>query len=209
MNKIELIKVSTGLTGKMEGMTVITTAMTNNEHCQRLRTCDGSICQHCFSHNALSYRPNVRNCYERNGEILKSRIIPKEQLPFINAQYCRFESHGDLHNVTHLENYVNIAKKNPHCQFALWSKQYGILKEFFKDHKQPKNLNIIVSSILLNNVVDLKQFTDIGMRVKSFTVYDKEAAKDVEINCGNKKCKDCLTCYRKNGKVTEIRELIK
>ena len=206
---MEMIKVSTGLKGKMEGMTVITTAMTNNEHCQKLAQCDGSICQHCFSNQALSYRPNVRKCYERNGEILKNSIIPKDQLPFINAKYCRFESHGDLHNATHLENYVNICKKNPHCQFALWSKQYDILLEYFKDHKQPRNLNIIISSILMNDKVDLKQFTDIGMRVKSFTVYDKEAAKDVEINCGGRKCKDCLNCYRKYGKVNEIRELLK
>lgn len=206
---MEMIKVSTGLTGKMEGMTVITTAMTDNEHCQKLAQCDGSICQYCYSNQALSFRPSVRKCYERNGEILKSGIIPRDQLPFINSKYCRFESHGDLHNITHLENYVNIVKKNPHCQFALWSKHYDILKEFFATHKQPKNLNIIVSSILLDDVVDVKQFTDLGMRVKSFTVYNKDTAKEVEINCGKKKCKDCLICYRKNGKIDVIREIRK
>lgn len=204
-----VLKVSTGLTGKMENMAVITSSMTNNEHCQKLSQCDGSICQHCYSKNALSYRPNVRKCYERNGDILKNGIIPDNQLPYINSQYCRFESHGDLHNEIHLENFVRIAEKNPHCQFALWSKQYGILTKYFKTHKQPENMNIIVSSILVNDVVNLKQFEDVGLNVKAFTVYDKEAAKDVEINCGSRKCMECLRCYKKDGKDKYINEIIK
>lgn len=74
----QLLKVSTKLTGKMEGMTVISSSMTNNANCQKLSKCNGTICQHCYSKSALSYRPNVRKCYEANGEILSGSIIPKE-----------------------------------------------------------------------------------------------------------------------------------
>lgn len=206
---IQLLKVSTNLTGKMEGMTVITSSMTNNANCQKLAACKGTICQHCYSNRVLSYRPSVRNCYERNGEILKSSIIPKDQLPFINSQFCRFESHGDLHNETHLENYVNIAKKNPHCQFALWTKQFSIVLDYFKTHKQPKNMNIILSSVMVNQPINLEPFKRLGLNVKSFTVYDKETSKGVEINCGGKKCINCLNCYKKGNKIEAIREVIK
>ena len=150
---MDLLKVSNALTGKMEGMTAITSSMTNNVNCQRLAQCNGSICQHCYSKTAMSYRKNVQQCYEKNGKILSENIIPKNQLPFINSQYCRFESHGDLHNETHLENFINIAKKNPHCQFALWTKQYKIILDYFKTHKQPKNLNIVISSLMVNNII--------------------------------------------------------
>lgn len=66
---MELLKVSNALTGKMEGMTAITSSMTNNVNCQKLAQCNGSICQHCYSKTAMSYRKNVRQCYEKNGKI--------------------------------------------------------------------------------------------------------------------------------------------
>ena len=206
---MDLLKVSNALTGKMEGMTAITSSMTNNVNCQRLAQCNGSICQHCYSKTAMSYRKNVQQCYEKNGKILSENIIPKNQLPFINSQYCRFESHGDLHNETHLENFINIAKKNPHCQFALWTKQYKIILDYFKTHKQPKNLNIVISSLMVNKPINPAPFEAIGLKVKIFTVWDKEAAKDVSINCGGKKCIDCLNCYKKGGKIKVINEIIK
>ena len=205
----QLLKVSTKLTGKMEDMTVISSSMTNNANCQKLSKCNGTICQHCYSKSALSYRPNVRRCYEANGEILSGSIIPKEQLPFINSQYCRFESHGDLHNAIHLENFVNIAKKNHHCQFALWTKQYKIVLDYFKTHKQPKNMNIIISSLMVNKPINPAPFEAIGLKVKTFTVWDKETAKNVEINCGGRKCIECLACYKKGGRVKVINEEIK
>ena len=37
LTEMEKIKVPTGLTGKMSGMTVITTAMTNNPNCEKFR----------------------------------------------------------------------------------------------------------------------------------------------------------------------------
>lgn len=206
---MDLLKVSNALTGKMEGMTAITSSMTNNVNCQRLAQCNGSICQHCYSKTAMSYRKNVQQCYEKNGKILSENIIPKNQLPFVNSQYCRFESHGDLHNETHLENFINIAKKNPHCQFALWTKQYKIILDYFKTHKQPKNLNIVISSLMVNKPINPTPFEAIGLKVKIFTVWDKEAAKNVNINCGGKKCIDCLNCYKKSGKIKVINEIIK
>lgn len=206
---MELLKVSDSLTGKMEGMTVITSSMTNNANCQKLAQCEGSICQHCYSKTAMSYRKNMQQCYERNGRILSESIIPKNQLPFINSLYCRFESHGDLHNEIHLENFINIAKKNPHCQFALWTKQYDIILHYFKTHKQPKNFNIVLSSLMLNIPIDTTPFEALGLKVKTFTVWDKETSKSVNINCGKKNCIDCLICYKKNSKVTAVNETIK
>ena len=77
---MDLLKVSTNLKGKMEGMTVITSSMTNNINCQKLSQCEGSICQHCYSKTAMSYRKNVQQCYEKNGRILSENIIPKNQI---------------------------------------------------------------------------------------------------------------------------------
>lgn len=204
----DLIKVSTGLTGKMTGMTVITTAMSNNEHCRKLASIKGTICAHCYSQRSLSYRKQMKTCYEKNGKLLSEKIIPDNQIPYINSAICRLESHGDIINETHLENYINIAKKNPHCTFALWTKQYSILLRYFKNHTQPENMIIVVSGLMLNKPINLKPFENLGMAVKSFTVYDKIEGRTKEINCGGRRCIDCRRCYTKDSD-KYINELLK
>lgn len=201
----DLVKISTGLTGKMQGMTVITTAMTQNENCKRLAAVTGSICAHCYSKQALACRQTVRTCYERNGEVLSRGLIPDNQLPYINSVICRLESHGDLINETHLQNYINLVRKNPHCMFALWTKQYAILLRYFKHNIQPDNLIVVVSSPIIGREINLTPYRKLGMNVKSFTVYPKGTEG---INCGSKHCIDCRLCYTKDS-THAIKELIK
>lgn len=204
----ELLKVSTGLTGKMAGMTVITSSMLHNENCAKLSKMKGSVCEHCYSQRALSYRANVRECYEKNGKILSTDIIPENELPYINSAFCRLESHGDLINETHLVNYIRLAEKNPHCTFAMWTKNYRVLLTYFrKGNLQPQNMQIVLSSPMLNKEMNLAPFERIGLRVKSFTVYDKEAAEQMDINCGGRKCIECRRCYASADKY--IREKLK
>ena len=82
----QLLKVSTNLRGKMTGMTVITSACTNNPHCEKLAKIDGAICQHCYAQRSLSYMRGPREAYVKNGILLSSGIIPKEELPYVNAR---------------------------------------------------------------------------------------------------------------------------
>lgn len=201
----DLIKVSSGLTGKMQDMTVITTAMTQNDNCKRLSAIKGSICEHCYSRQALAYRHKVRTCYEKNGDILSGGLIPDNQLPYINSVICRLESHGDLINETHLQNYINLVQKNPHCMFALWTKQYAIILSYFKNHTQPDNLIVVVSSPIIGREIDLTPYKKLGMNVKSFTVYPKGTT---DVNCGDKHCIDCRVCYIKDS-TQAIKEVLK
>lgn len=209
----ELLFVSNGLTGKMHGMTVITTAMSNNPNCQRLSQISGAICQKCFSKTGLAFKKNVRERYMKNGEILSSGLIPTKELPFTNAQYCRFESHGDLINETHLENYMRICRHNPQTKFSLWTKMYKLVYEYFKTHSVPKNFTLIISSLMMNKpmIEMIQRFKDIGVkRVKLFTVYSKEYLEqhpDIKINCGAKDCLGCLKCYASKEEI--VNEILK
>lgn len=206
-----LLSVTTRMTGKMTGMTAISSSMRNNPNCAKMRKIKGSICQKCYSNTALSYREKVNNCYIRNGNLLSTSIIPKEQLPFINATFARFETHGDLINTTHLQNFMNICKKNPQCFFVLWSKQYKILLDYFQNNKPPKNFRLVVSSLMINKQINIKRFEELNLDCKVFTVYDKTYITDnsIEINCGGKSCLDCQLCYNKGNKVKEVKELLK
>ena len=197
----DVLCVSTGLRGKMEGMTVITSACTTNPHCAKLAQIKGSICEHCYAHRALSYMKGPREAYVKNGEILSSGLIPRRELPFINAKYCRLESHGDIINETHLENYMRICRNNPQTTFVLWTKMYSLVYNYFKEYKAPRNFILVVSSLNVNQpmVEILEKFKELKLRkVRLFTVYDKPYLKqhpEVEIQCHGKDCLKCLRCY--------------
>lgn len=172
----DLLKVSTNLRGKMSGMTVITSSCKGNPHCEKLAQIKGSICEHCYAMRGLSYMRGPREAYTKNGELLSSDIIPTRELPFINATYCRLESHGDIINETHLENYMRICRHNPQTTFVLWTKMYELVYNYFKSHKAPKNFILVVSSLKVNQPMEemLARFKGLGLkRVKLFTVYDK------------------------------------
>ena len=208
----ETITVSQGLTGKMAGMPTITTSLFGNTNCLRLSNIKGTVCEKCYAVKYLNLRPNVRYVYNKNTYLLKDSIIPRNQLPFINAAYCRLESFGDIVNATHLQNYINIVKKNNHCVFSLFTKNYAVVFDYFKKNKQPKNLSIVISSLLINEPfnVDFLKETNLN-NVKIFTVYTKTYANgnNVVINCGKTRCIDCLRCYKPSKTPIYISEILK
>ena len=77
--------ISQRLTGKMAGMPAITTSLLCNENCKKLSNIIGTVCEKCYAIKYLKSRPNVQKVYEENTTLLTSSIIPRKQLPFINA----------------------------------------------------------------------------------------------------------------------------
>ena len=211
LQNCKLLSVSQGLTGKMTGMPAITSSMLCNEHCQKLSNIIGTVCEKCYTMKYLKSRPAVEKCYAENTELLTSSVIPIKQLPFINATMCRLETFGDIVNATHLQNYINLIKKNNHCMFALFTKNYTVVFDYFKTHKQPKNLSLVISSLLLDEPFGLEFLPEYLTNVKIFTVYSKPFAKgnNVTINCGKNRCVDCRRCYTKNKNPIFISELLK
>ena len=208
----KLLSVSQGLTGKMAGMSAITSSMLCNEHCQKLSKITGSVCEKCYTRKYLSCRPSVEKCYKENTELLSSSIIPIKQLPFINAAMCRLESFGDIVNVTHLQNYINLVKKNNHCMFSLFTKNYTLVFQYFKTHKKPKNHSLVISSLFLNTPFEINPIKELKLtNLKIFTVYTKAYANknSIIINCGKNRCIDCRRCYTRNKTPIYVSELLK
>lgn len=208
---MELLHITKKHNGKMEGMQSISTLSFNNPLCQKNKLIEGSICQKCYVNKALRYKNNHKAFLE-NAEILTANKIPQEFLPIINASYFRFEAFGELINETQLTNYINICKKNKNTSFALWSKNYKLILEYFSKNKAPNNLNILLSSLFVNNPLNIENFKHLNIKnLKIFTVYDKEHVKNnnIEINCGAKKCITCLKCYNKKDKTLYINEILK
>lgn len=207
-NSLIGLHFTTRHTGKMEGMYSLSTSCKINPNCKKFAEVKGSICSKCYAQTMLiRYNSLEKNLFE-NTHILTTTLINKNDIPFINASFFRFEAFGDLHNEIQFINYMNIARYNPHCNFAIWTKNPEIMKKAFEmGYKKPKNLIIIGSSLMINIKSDFSKYDFID---KTFTVYDNNAIQEnnININCGARSCINCLKCYKKNG-INEISEKLK
>lgn len=193
--------------GKMSGMVSISTSVTTNERCKKNASIKGSICEKCFASKQMRVFPTMEKPMVENQRILTSSVLPMELLPTINNLYFRFEAFGDLNNDIQVMNYFNLCYKNPKTKFALWTKNPDYIESAIKQgYKKPENLNIVLSSLFINQERKSKyDFVD-----KIFTVYDPHYIEknNISINCGSRNCFDCGLCYEKNN-VTIINEKLK
>ena len=93
--------------------------------------------------------------FQHNSEVLSSVVLQRHELPRITAAFCRFHAHGELINHKHFINFVNIARDNPHCTFALWTKRKDIVWQVLDDdyHSKPSNLILVWSNPKIDKVV--------------------------------------------------------
>ena len=201
--------------GKLEGLRSISTSRRLNPLCQKRAEDPNSICHYCYAETYLKLRENLRKALERNTrELCGVDLIPYDELPIINDLYFRFEAFGDLINTNQVINYFNIAKKNEKTTFALWTKNPWEIEDAIKrGNEKPDNLIIVYSVSVLNGTTPdiLAKFKEAWPCIdKFFTVYDKTYIEghNVNINCGGRKCIECLNCYKKND-IAIINEKLK
>lgn len=195
--------------GKMQGIQSLSTYKLVCDTCLGLKDNPKTICNKCYVDSAFKRYPQLSVAMIYNTLLLKYTKLSKRQLPIINDLYFRFESFSDLQNAQHLQNLYKIARANPQTQFALWTKNIKLILT----EKAPKNVNIIISSPILNEclpmaqtIIDkVKRETDCK-HVKVFSVYDSEHMTNQ--NCA-KACMTCLKCYKKNDKTSLINEMLK
>lgn len=187
--------------GKMAGIHSIGTSCAYNPYCIKRRENGDSVCSHCYAATYMKMRKSLKKRLAENADVLTTRLLQGREIPVTNDLVFRFESFGDLYNETHLQNYAIICDRNPHTNFALWTKNTWILDGLFnkKGIEKPDNLSIVVSSPMLNKQmnIDMDKF---WMVDHVFTVYDKPfiAANNVNVNCGARSCFECQRCYRKD-----------
>jgi|ETNvirnome_2_300_1030623.scaffolds.fasta_scaffold12382_3 hypothetical protein len=204
------LKVST-MTGKMQHIPAINTNTLTNPFCIKMHAGSlgtpysplnsdnpGCICVHCYSHEQLNgYRKNCAPVWQRNSDLLSGSVLSDDQIPVINSHSFRFHGHGELLNSTHYFNFCRIARKNPKCTFALWTKRRDI-----KSSVRPDNLILIYSNPTIDKVMHKPPvgFDKVFNNTSSLTKAD---------NCSGRKCIECLKCYRLDSGVDVIIEKVK
>ena len=191
VNSVHISKMS----GKLEGFKSISTNTLTNKFCIRMNKSNkNTICSVCYSHNMLNgFRKNTAPALQRNSDLLGSRSLTKEELPFIMDSFFRFSAHGELINIQHLANLVEITEHNPHCTFSLWTKRKDYIARLFSHRAKPANLILIYSNPKISNILPehkIPKYFD-----KTFNNVLSDEAVSLQ-NCTGQKCKDCLLCYK-------------
>lgn len=197
--------------GKMSGIPSISTSVLCNKQCAEHAAVKGSICEKCYARGYAKMRKQLAEKLKANYYFYTTVNLTAEDIPFINSAIFRFEAFGDLANVQQFKNYCTIAKANPQTRFVLWTKNTHIVEQYTDmAYTKPENLYIIASALMIN-----KDWVTLAYPYcidAIFTVYDKATikAKNIDINCGGRKCLECRKCYSlKHGEIAEIREQLK
>lgn len=199
------------MTGKLEDMHSISTSVFENPHCRKRAQNTKLICHYCFAEATLARYGSLAKHLKDNTDTLTSHILEGNEIPFIIDAIFRFEAFGDLCNMIQVINYFVICNANKRTQFTLWTKNPWFIKQAIEaGYDKPENLIIIYSSPCLNKEADYI-FNRFDFIDGIFTVYTMEYAleNNIDINCGNAKCKHCMRCYTKRDGKFRIHEIRK
>lgn len=150
--------------------------------------CVNTCMEKCYAVKLCRIRPVVARCYARNTAVAK--YAPRTYWKVINnaaknARFFRFHVSGDIMNNRYFQEMVKTARKNPHCQFLAFTKQYEIVNLHIEcGDKIPGNLKIMFSGWENLTPYNPHNFPETN-------VYRKTADKKTGwIPCGG----NCLNC---------------
>lgn len=206
--------ICTNHTGKMKGMVSVSTTCHNNAFCKKMQSKEGTICQKCYADRiAKTYAHSFLPKYEQAGKELSERVLYIEELPKfdMSTNVVRIEAFGELINTTHAINYINIIRANPWINFAWWTKRPNLIARALKEMgiEFPNNCNVIYSNPYMDTVPKIQPYGFIDGYFTVWSSEEKAALNGCKINCGNRKCKECLNCYDAHNGTFYINELKK
>lgn len=191
------------LNGKLEGFRAIGTNTHTNEYCQKMQSAkDNTICPWCYSEKAIKkgYNKNLEDFLQHNTEVLGDNILTEyvyrqgsSITTKLNDTYFRFQQHGEIINMKHLINLMNIAIDNPKTTFGFWTKRKNLIKRYAKKNGIPDNVIMVYSNPRINHIME----TVPGGFNKVFNNVWSEFETEKQ-NCTGQKCIDCLRCYDKD-----------
>lgn len=193
--------------------------------------CKVCICIFCYADRQQKYQKGTRDKLTRNGEFL-SVDRESDELPTINPveidgmKPFRYEAMGDLINSAHARNYIRMMYKNPDMNHSLFTKNPNLVWEAVKELGKPKNAVFVYSSSYVNvpEIENYERYNKMCMEKfgyklfdRLFTVWTANIAHRyaIEFNCcgangmKDRKCKNCLNCYKRSGYNEFVNELLR
>ena len=171
-----------------------------------MRAIAGSICSDCYADKG-NYRK-----YSNNIEpVQHARLVSIDDPLWVDAmvvsigadKYFRWHDSGDIQNIDHLEKIAEVAKRTPHCQHWLPTREYGIVSAFTAQYDVPDNLIIRLSAMFTDRPVVVPKTLQ---GVKGVAVSNVHSKKAIGTACNapkqNGECRNCRACW--NRKVLAV-----
>lgn len=121
--------------------------------CKNCSTC----AKKCYAAKLCKIYPTVKAAYDRNLEILKAdrdSYFTQVKAAAMVSRYFRFHVSGDIIDVDYLDRMVKMARELKGTEFLAFTKNYADVNEYFKDHKKPRNLHLIMSLPFTGATID-------------------------------------------------------
>lgn len=104
----------------------------------------------CYARKFERLRPNVRNAYKSNYDLLMRDPVTywrEVESAIMTTRFFRFHVSGDIPDREYLVHIIDLAARNSHCEILLFTKQYEIVNSVMNadDIVVPPNLHIVFS----------------------------------------------------------------
>jgi hypothetical protein len=162
-----------------------------------------SVCNKCYAVRGNYLFRCVKNAHaNRLASITKPEWVDAIVTAIGNYEssgFFRWFDSGDLQSLAMLEKICQVAKRLPHIQFWLPTKEYKYVAAYVKKHGEfPSNLTVRLSAYMLEQTVPTHLMDKLG-------VVSSMVTKGQNFSCPshkqNNKCLDCRLCWDKNQKI--------
>ena len=153
-----------------------------------IKTCRNCACQEkCYAQKLERLRPSVKNAYEHNLGVLLSDPTTywrEVEASVMMSRFFRFHVSGDIPNTAYLENMVDIAGRNAHCEILCFTKRYEMVNGFIqKNGELPSNLHMIFSGWVGLEMANPFSLPEAHVRYRDGSTTAREDAIECSGNC--------------------------
>lgn len=167
----------------------------------KMREIAGSICADCYADkgNYRKYQNNIEPAQHARLVSIDDPLWVDAMVVSIGADnYFRWHDSGDIQNIEHLEKIADVAKRTPHCQHWLPTREYGIVAAFTAQFDVPDNLIIRLSAMFTDKAVVVPKTLQ---NVKGVAVSNVHSKKAIGTQCNapkqNGECRSCRACWNR------------
>ena len=151
-------------------------------------TCNGLPCwDKCYAKKLERLRPNVRNAYQRNLDILNEKPMQywmEVEAAIMGSRFFRFHVSGDIPDGQYLCQMAAIAERNPHCQILCFTKKYELVNVGLDNgFVIPENLHLVFSGWRGLEMHNRYNLPEAHVRYRDGTTTAREDAVACQGNC--------------------------
>jgi len=171
----------------------------------KLRTVPGSVCFGCYAFKGNYTFANVQSALERRFVAIEddrwvdAMIVLIRETAIGDRRFFRWHDSGDLQSAAHLAKIVAIAEALPDISFWLPTKEFALVRDYFKARPVPANLTVRLSQPRIDQAAPARDATSPFQysEVHGKTGQASAAAYPCPAKSQGNKCLDCRACWNK------------